>query len=162
MQEAGREVLKRCNYHEGPSGWFTQPNAQRTVVYQDRWERIAPLVGFGPWTYSYDAKQQHTNLPWEEYVEALATNQLPLDPNLSYKYNDEQAELRRMIFSLKYNFRTTFEPRHEEFIHSLVKVGLGTIVTEGQKQIFQLSDIGIIAVEEILGILVGKSQSQLK
>ena len=71
MQEAGRIILTKAGYTEGPDGWFTKKDAKKATVYEDRWNRQIPLIGFGPEAYSYSKYQQHTNKSFRQYKKSI-------------------------------------------------------------------------------------------
>ncbi len=158
MQEAGRIILLSHGYTEGPDGWFTKKGMKKAKVYEDRWSKQIPLLGFGPEAYSYSKYQQHTNKPFRQYQEAMQENEEVLDTKLTYKYTGKQADIRRMVFDLKSKFETSFETDQEQFFISLSDAGLGEITEADNKKTFKLNRQGIIVVEEIMRVLVKESQ----
>ncbi len=157
MQEAGRLILKARGYREGPDGWFTKKNSQRAQVYEDRWEKQIPLIGFGPEAYSYSKYQQYTNKSLLEYKKALSKNLQVVNSKRSFGYTVEQQEIRRMAFELKSHFETNFNKNYDKFFESLVSSDLGIIIKQGKLKIFKLNRHGIIVVEEIMRILINKN-----
>ena len=158
MQEAGRIILTKAGYTEGPDGWFTKKGAKKATVYEDRWNKQIPLIGFGPEAYSYSKYQQHTNKPFRQYKEAISKKEMPLDKERIFEYQRTQKEIRRMVFELKSRFETSYDQSHESFFESLSTQGLGEIKNNEGNKIFKLSKHGIIAVEEIMRVLVEESE----
>lgn len=159
MQETGRIILENNGYLEGPDGWFTRKEATKAKVYEDRWKKQIPLLGFGAEAYSFSKYQQQTNKPFRQYKEAIQNDQEILDIKRIYEYTNQQANIRRMVFDLKSKFETNFDKDHEKFFISLSNTGLGDIVKKkNDKEIFKLNKYGIIAVEEIMRVLVEESE----
>lgn len=152
MQETGRVILTNSGYTEGPAGWFTKKGFSKAEVYEDRWNKQIPLLGFGPGAYSFSKYQQHTNKPFMEWQEAIKRGQEILDVERVYEYSNNQIGIRRMIFDLKSNFETNFDAGQRSFFSSLVKAGLGELMGGNG---FRLNKCGIIAVEEIIRVLIG-------
>lgn len=137
MQEAGRIILLSHGYTEGPDGWFTRKGVKKAKVYEDRWDKQIPLLGFGPEAYSYSKYQQHTNKPLLQYQEAIQKNKEILNTKLTYEYTDKQVDIRRMVFDLKSKFKTSFKTNQEQFFISLSDAGLGEIIEADNKKNFQ-------------------------
>lgn len=160
MQEAGRLILQKNGYVEGPDGWFTREDVKRSQVYEDRWKKQIPLLGFGSEAYSYSKYQQHTNKSLFKYKEAIKKNDLTLDEQRVFEYVSNQQEMRRIVFELKSHFETTFDEGHKQFFESLVTANLGNIHEEDNNKIFKLNKYGIIVVEEIMRVLIEKNSNQ--
>ena len=154
MQEAGRMILNHNGYIEGPDGWFTRKDVKRAQVYEDRWKKQIPLLGFGPEAYSYSKYQQHTNKPFRDYREAIKNNGPILDTKRVFEYVGNQQEMRRIVFELKSHFETSFDGAYKQFFESLSNAGLGDIQENNNIKTFQLNKYGIIVVEEIMRALI--------
>ena len=149
LQAVGRLILQDRGYSEGPDGWFTAPGASRAVVYKDRWKDQIPMIAYGPEAYSFSKTTQFINVGFHDWIYALDEDRSPSDAIRSYKYDLKQAYRRMMAFRL----RSTFEcpaMNEGEFFEPLQKAGLGDV----SGQTFKLSDIGIMAVQEIVRQLI--------
>ncbi len=159
MQEAGRLILEKNGYIEGPDGWFTRKDVKRSQVYEDRWKRQIPLIGFGPEAYSFSKYQQHTNKSLIKYKEAIRQKDLTLDEQRIFEYIGNQQKMRKIVFELKSHFETVFDNSYKFFFESLAVNGLGDIYEENNFKIFKLNKYGIIVVEEIMRVLIEKDNN---
>lgn len=152
MQEVGKIILTNSGYLEGPAGWFTKKGFSKAQVYEDRWNKQIPLLGFGPEAYSFSKYQQHTNAGFDFYHKAIQDGKGILDCKRTYEYSKKQMDVRTMAFDLKSNFETLFDADQRSFFSSLVNAGLGEFIGRCG---FKLNEYGVIAVEEIIRLLIG-------
>lgn len=149
MQQQGRMLLLENEYEEKPDGWFRKKGLLIPQVYADRWKDQIPLIGLGAAAYSYSRLQQHTNRSLHNYNQFIAHGKLAVHPEMTYYYNEKQQEIRKMVFSLKSEFKTLFSSQFETFFQNLQLSGLGKI----QRNECYLTQEGIIVVEEIMRYL---------